>query len=93
VQSATSAKQVLEGHAMYEGGFNTLHLSYSVHHDLNVKNIGDKSRDYTLPLGVPSASYVTSQTGHGGQGGYGGMSDNHSYPDAVIVTGTPLCTA
>jgi hypothetical protein len=89
VQSASAAKQVLEGHAMYEGGYNTLHLSYSVHHDLNVKNIGDKSRDYTLPLGVPSASYMQSQAqlSHGGYGG----GDNHMYSDAMTVTAALSC--
>jgi hypothetical protein len=57
VQSAAHAKQVLEGHAMYEGGANVLRLSYSVHRDLNVKNSGDKSRDFSMPLGVPSSGY------------------------------------
>jgi hypothetical protein len=57
MQSAAHAKQVLEGHAMYEGGANVLRLSYSVHRDLNVKNSGDKSRDYSMPLGVPSSGY------------------------------------
>lgn len=57
VQSAAHAKQVLEGHAMYEGGSNVLRLSYSVHRDLNVKNSGDKSRDFSMPLGVPSSGY------------------------------------
>jgi hypothetical protein len=42
---------------MYEGGANVLRLSYSVHRDLNVKNSGDKSRDYSMPLGVPSTGY------------------------------------
>ena len=62
VQSAAHAKQVLEGHAMYEGGANVLRLSYSVHRDLNVKNSGDKSRDFSMPLGVPSSGY--HQHGH-----------------------------
>lgn len=47
---------------MYEGGANVLRLSYSVHRDLNVKNSGDKSRDFSMPLGVPSSGY--HQHGH-----------------------------
>ena len=100
VQSAASAKQVLEGHAMYEGGANVIRLSYSVHHDLNVKNSGDKNRDFTMPVGMPSSGYnqyihqqnalhgggfEPSDPGHG-MGGppRGGMGQ---YGDEAPVTG------
>lgn len=62
---ATAAKQVLEGHAMYEGGANVLRISYSVHHDLNVKNAGDKSRDFSQAVGVPpAAAYPAGPVGY-----------------------------
>lgn len=44
--SAGNAKQALEGHAIYDGGFNRLKIAYSVHRDLNVKANNDKSWDY-----------------------------------------------
>ncbi|CAN1322457.1 Polypyrimidine tract-binding protein homolog 1 [Linum perenne] len=49
VATATSAKDALEGHCIYDGGYCKLHLSYSRHTDLNVKAYSDKSRDYTIP--------------------------------------------
>ncbi|RWW61110.1 hypothetical protein BHE74_00031844 [Ensete ventricosum] len=39
IQTANIAKQALEGHCIYEGGFCKLHLTYSRHTDLNVKVI------------------------------------------------------
>lgn len=41
IQTANIAKQALEGHCIYEGGFCKLHLTYSRHTDLNVKVILD----------------------------------------------------
>ncbi|CAH9139298.1 unnamed protein product [Cuscuta epithymum] len=49
VATATAAKNALEGHCIYDGGYCKLHLSYSRHTDLNVKAYSDKSRDYTVP--------------------------------------------
>lgn len=49
VATAVAAKEALEGHCIYEGGFCKLHLSYSRHTDLNVKANNDWSRDYTSP--------------------------------------------
>ncbi|XP_043702373.1 polypyrimidine tract-binding protein homolog 1-like isoform X1 [Telopea speciosissima] len=49
VQTAIAAKEALEGHSIYDGGFCKLHLSYSHHTDLNVKVNNDRSRDYTIP--------------------------------------------
>ncbi|PPS01268.1 hypothetical protein GOBAR_AA19394 [Gossypium barbadense] len=46
--TAAVAKESLEGHCIYEGGYCKLHLSYSRHTDLNVKAYSDKSRDYTI---------------------------------------------
>ncbi|URE15952.1 hypothetical protein MUK42_13100 [Musa troglodytarum] len=47
IQTANIAKQALEGHCIYEGGFCKLHLTYSRHTDLNVKINNDRGRDYT----------------------------------------------
>ncbi|KAL9225378.1 hypothetical protein vseg_001313 [Gypsophila vaccaria] len=49
VQTAVAAKEALEGHCIYDGGFCKLHLSYSRHTDLSIKVNNDRSRDYTLP--------------------------------------------
>lgn len=37
VQTAVVAKEALEGHSIYEGGFCKLHISYSRHTDLTGK--------------------------------------------------------
>ncbi|KAL2329956.1 hypothetical protein Fmac_017537 [Flemingia macrophylla] len=47
VITAAAAREALEGHCIYDGGYCKLHLSYSRHTDLNVKAFSDKSRDYT----------------------------------------------
>ncbi|KAF8049775.1 hypothetical protein N665_2118s0005 [Sinapis alba] len=49
IATATIAKEALEGHCIYDGGYCKLRLTYSRHTDLNVKAFSDKSRDYTLP--------------------------------------------
>ncbi|KAK1309236.1 hypothetical protein QJS10_CPA09g01538 [Acorus calamus] len=49
INTAAVAKEALEGHCIYDGGYCKLHLSYSRHTDLNVKAHNDRSRDYTLP--------------------------------------------
>ncbi|GAB2221934.1 hypothetical protein Drorol1_Dr00013130 [Drosera rotundifolia] len=49
VQTAVVAKEALEGHCIYDGGFCKLHLSYSRHTDLSIKVNNDRSRDYTMP--------------------------------------------
>ncbi|KAL6596251.1 hypothetical protein ACP70R_047615 [Stipagrostis hirtigluma subsp. patula] len=48
ITTAAVAKQALEGHCIYDGGYCKLHLSYSRHTDLNVKANDERSRDYTL---------------------------------------------
>uniref|UniRef100_A0A0E0KEA4 RRM domain-containing protein n=1 Tax=Oryza punctata TaxID=4537 RepID=A0A0E0KEA4_ORYPU len=55
VNTASVAKEALEGHCIYDGGYCKLHLSYSRHTDLNVKAHSDKSRDYTIPQGAMQA--------------------------------------
>ncbi|KAK6928178.1 RNA recognition motif domain [Dillenia turbinata] len=57
VTTAAVAKESLEGHCIYDGGYCKLHLSYSRHTDLNVKAFSDKSRDYT----IPETGYVVPQ--------------------------------
>ncbi|MCO5569620.1 hypothetical protein L7F22_023336 [Adiantum nelumboides] len=49
VTAAVTAKEALEGHCIYEGGFCKLHIAYSRHTDLSVKANCDRSRDYTIP--------------------------------------------
>ncbi|KAH9309731.1 hypothetical protein KI387_037642, partial [Taxus chinensis] len=49
VATAVVAKEALEGHCIYDGGYCKLHLSFSRHTDLNVKANNDRSRDYMLP--------------------------------------------
>ncbi|XP_042497880.1 polypyrimidine tract-binding protein homolog 1-like isoform X1 [Macadamia integrifolia] len=49
ITTAAVAKEALEGHCIYDGGYCKLHLSYSRHTDLNVKAHNDRSRDYTIP--------------------------------------------
>ncbi|CAM6125235.1 unnamed protein product [Calypogeia fissa] len=87
VPTAVAAKDALEGHCIYDGGYCKLHLSYSRHTDLNVKVNNDRSRDYTNPglpanqqavLGQPPASGAggsvldVSQLSPAGSVGYGG---------------------
>ncbi|KAK1284862.1 hypothetical protein QJS10_CPB20g02041 [Acorus calamus] len=56
VATAMVAKESLEGHCIYEGGFCKLHLTYSRHTDLSVKVNNDRGRDYTSPSGVTSSN-------------------------------------
>ncbi|KAL3650543.1 hypothetical protein CASFOL_006946 [Castilleja foliolosa] len=49
VQTAVVAKESLEGHCIYDGGYCKLHISYSRHTDLSIKVNNDRSRDYTIP--------------------------------------------
>ncbi|KAH9549551.1 hypothetical protein CY35_10G025900 [Sphagnum magellanicum] len=61
VPTAVVAKEALEGHCIYDGGFCKLHLSYSRHTDLNVKVNNDRSRDYTNPGLPPTQPPVLGQ--------------------------------
>ncbi|KAG9133703.1 hypothetical protein Leryth_019343 [Lithospermum erythrorhizon] len=49
IQTAVAAKQALEGHCIYDGGYCKLHISYSRHTDLSIKMNNDRARDYTAP--------------------------------------------
>ncbi|KAJ0988287.1 hypothetical protein J5N97_006643 [Dioscorea zingiberensis] len=66
ITTAAVAKESLEGHCIYDGGYCKLHLSYSRHTDLNVKAYSDRSRDYTVPdggqFGVPQAPGLSTST-------------------------------
>ncbi|KAK9698346.1 hypothetical protein RND81_08G097600 [Saponaria officinalis] len=63
VATASVAKNALEGHCIYDGGYCKLHLTYSRHTDLNVKAHSDKSRDYTIPSypTIPMAPWSNPQ--------------------------------
>ncbi|KAF4376708.1 hypothetical protein F8388_025579 [Cannabis sativa] len=61
ISTAAVAREALEGHCIYDGGYCKLHLSYSRHTDLNVKAYSDKSRDYT----IPEASLLAAQQAPG----------------------------
>jgi hypothetical protein len=43
IQTAVAAKEALEGHSIYEGGYCKLHLTFSRHTELNVKVISSSS--------------------------------------------------
>ncbi|XP_061360125.1 polypyrimidine tract-binding protein homolog 2-like isoform X4 [Gastrolobium bilobum] len=49
IQTAVVAKEALEGHCIYDGGYCKLHISFSRHTDLSIKVNNDRSRDYTIP--------------------------------------------
>ncbi|XP_050386703.1 polypyrimidine tract-binding protein homolog 2 isoform X1 [Argentina anserina] len=70
VQTAVVAKEALEGHCIYDGGFCKLHVSYSRHTDLSIKVNNDRSRDYT----IPNIPMVNSQPSILGQQPVHGMS-------------------
>ncbi|XP_052196906.1 polypyrimidine tract-binding protein homolog 2 isoform X3 [Diospyros lotus] len=57
VQTAVVAKEALQGHCIYDGGFCKLHITFSRHTDLSIKVNNDRSRDYT----IPSAPMVNPQ--------------------------------
>ncbi|KAK9864277.1 hypothetical protein WJX84_009138 [Apatococcus fuscideae] len=78
--SAANAKTALEGHAIYDGGYNRLKIAYSVHRDLNVKGNNERSRDYTLP--EPGTSFAGTPMQPGGYAGNGfmGGADGMSVP-------------
>ncbi|KAG2273404.1 hypothetical protein Bca52824_067959 [Brassica carinata] len=102
IATAAIAKEALEGHCIYDGGYCKLRLSYSRHTDLNVKAFSDKSRDYTLPdlsllvgqnvPGVAEASAPTTGGWQNGQvqsqyAGYGGSP--YMYPSADPTGASP----
>ncbi|CAL9152257.1 unnamed protein product [Musa hybrid cultivar] len=61
VTTASIAKEALEGHCIYDGGYCKLHLTYSRHTDLSVKVHNDRGRDYTVQdTGVRMTSQAPS---------------------------------
>ncbi|CAI5976004.1 unnamed protein product [Closterium sp. NIES-65] len=67
IAAATSAKDALEGHCIYEGGYCKLRISFSRHTDLNVRANNDRSRDFTrpdlptvAPIPAPSTTATTT---------------------------------
>ncbi|XP_026386275.1 polypyrimidine tract-binding protein homolog 1-like isoform X3 [Papaver somniferum] len=87
VTTAAAAKEALEGHCIYDGGYCKLHLSYSRHTDLNVKAHNDRSRDFTLPesaflpMQQVSAAPTSSTSWQNPQSAYPGAQhhDGHTY--------------
>ncbi|GMP70501.1 hypothetical protein CsSME_00029324 [Camellia sinensis var. sinensis] len=77
VQTAVVAKEALEGHCIYDGGFCKLHISYSRHTDLSIKVNNDRSRDYTIP-NAPMLNVQPSILGHQPLP-MGGMGSHHQY--------------
>ncbi|CAI0388447.1 unnamed protein product [Linum tenue] len=77
IATASVAKEALEGHCIYDGGYCKLHLSYSRHTDLNVKAYSDKSRDYTIPdASLLAASSQIPWQNHQAMPAYGGNAYN-----------------
>ncbi|XP_078440895.1 polypyrimidine tract-binding protein 1 isoform X2 [Wolffia australiana] len=64
ITTAALAKEALEGHCIYDGGYCKLHLSYSRHTDLNVKAHNERGRDYT----ISEAGILPLQQGPGSAG-------------------------
>ncbi|XP_015697870.1 polypyrimidine tract-binding protein homolog 1-like [Oryza brachyantha] len=56
IQTAVAAKEALEGHSIYEGGYCKLHLTFSRHTDLNVKVNNERGRDYTGGNTAPASN-------------------------------------
>ncbi|KAL3837741.1 hypothetical protein ACJIZ3_022332 [Penstemon smallii] len=95
VQTAVVAKEALEGHCIYDGGYCKIHMSYSRHTDLSIKVNNDRSRDYT----IPSTPVLNSQPSILGQqpytmGGPGGHAYSGSqYAPAPDPRGPPSPSA
>ncbi|XP_051122867.1 polypyrimidine tract-binding protein homolog 2-like isoform X2 [Andrographis paniculata] len=79
VQTAVVAKEALEGHCIYDGGYCKLHISYSRHTDLSIKANNDRSRDYTIPT---TASLTPQPVVFGQQHFPGGSSGFDTYGGA-----------
>lgn len=99
-QTAVVAKEALEGHCIYDGGFCKLHLSYSRHTDLSIKVNNDRSRDYTIPmipvvntqpsiLGQPVPMMVPPAEQYNGSQ-YTPISDPAMIPQSQVGWGTAL---
>ncbi|KAL8160476.1 hypothetical protein V2J09_002013 [Rumex salicifolius] len=102
VQTAVVAKESLEGHCIYDGGFCKLHLSYSRHTDLSIKVNNDRSRDYTIPnpaipslLGQQPVAMQGASTQYNGMHygpgpeGYSGAPSSAGWPTSPATSGAP----
>ncbi|KAL9323467.1 hypothetical protein ACSQ67_008324 [Phaseolus vulgaris] len=83
VATAKAAKNTLEGRCIYAGGYSKIHLTYSRHDDVNVKDYGDKSRDYSKPEhSVPQAPATAWQNPYAAS--MNPSSGVHAYPYCYI---------
>uniref|UniRef100_A0A2P2LWF6 Polypyrimidine tract binding protein n=3 Tax=Rhizophora mucronata TaxID=61149 RepID=A0A2P2LWF6_RHIMU len=82
IQTAVVAKEALEGHCIYDGGFCKLHISYSRHTDLSIKVNNDRSRDYT----VPNTAMVNTQPSILGQQPIQTPGPTHPYSGPFVPT-------
>lgn len=64
--SACNAKVALEGHAIYDGGYNRIKLTYSIHKDLNVRVNNERGWDYTGANLQPQAGGANTPGGVNG---------------------------
>uniref|UniRef100_A0A0E0C4Q0 RRM domain-containing protein n=1 Tax=Oryza meridionalis TaxID=40149 RepID=A0A0E0C4Q0_9ORYZ len=89
IQTAVAAKEALEGHSIYEGGYCKLHLTFSRHTDLNVKVNNERGRDYTGGNTAPTSNQPSIL---GPQPVYTGAYNNapSSATGAVVPPGTTL---
>ncbi|XP_051121441.1 polypyrimidine tract-binding protein homolog 2 [Andrographis paniculata] len=98
VQTAVVAKDALEGHCIYDGGYCKLHISYSRHTDLSIKVNNDRSRDYTIPTtaSLNSQPSILGQQPYPGIPGYGAAAYSpasasgmpmHNYPYGLPAMG------
>lgn len=52
MQTAVVAKEALEGHCIYDGGFCKLHISYSRHTDLSIKVVEISTSEFYILIEV-----------------------------------------
>ncbi|XP_047969721.1 polypyrimidine tract-binding protein homolog 2 isoform X2 [Salvia hispanica] len=83
VQTAVVAKEALEGHCIYDGGYCKLHISYSRHTDLSIKVNNDRSRDFT----IPNTPVLNSQPSVLGQQPYAGGPGGPAYNGTQYAPG------
>ncbi|KAK3161305.1 hypothetical protein QOZ80_1BG0075450 [Eleusine coracana subsp. coracana] len=91
IQTAVAAKEALEGHSIYEGGYCKLHLAFSRHTELNVKIDNERGRDYTRKSITPGSDQP-SILGPQPTPNTGAVipPPNSSVPSAAINAVTPL---
>ena len=75
---AQSAKQNLDGQAIFGGASNILRVDYSKLPNLNVKYNNDKSRDYTNPMLPPGNTPASAQYGGAAAEGLASAGHHHA---------------